>query len=235
MNNACVSHRPIPDQCIDAILDHLVSYRLSVFAAVERLPVFAASRPGHVKDALKECQRASLVGSAPLHHGARYWYLDTLGAEACGLCTARVGPLTEPAKIRALAVLRFCCLSDRPRYRLSAEDLADAVPGAARQGLSGNYYFDPEGPGRLGLVRVDAGRRGRWDRIVQSIRDDVQRHSYAPGFRQLVQAGRFEIAVLTVLHKKAARIYESLALRPHSIPVRVVAIPELLPLIASCR
>lgn len=223
------------DECIDAILDHLARYRLSIFAAVAKLPVFAAARPRQVKDALKECQRQSLIGSAPLHHGARYWYLDTLGAQACGLDGDRNGPLAESPKIRALAILRFCCLSDHPRHRLTVAELSRAFPKIARHGLPASYYFDPEGPGRLGMIRVDAGGRGRWDRVVQSVRADIDRHSCTPGFEPLVQAGRFEITVVTVVRKKAARIIESLALRPHPVPVRVVAIPELLPLVTSCH
>ena len=227
------SHKEtVPDELIDAVLDHIARYRLTVFPALQQLPVFAACGPRRIKNVLRECQRQSLIGSAPLHHGARYWYLDVLGAQACELPEERVGPLSEPAKIRALAMLRFCCLSDRPRRRLTPEELAAAFPVIAPAGLPSGYYFDPGGAGRLGLCRVDAGRSGRWDRVVESVRQDILQHLHRPGFRQFIQAGRFEITVLTVFRQKAKRIYESLLREAERLPLQVVALPELLPLIA---
>ena len=225
----------VSKEFVDAVLDHLARYRLSVFAAVERLPVFSPCNPRQIKDVLRDCQRQSLIDAAPLHHSARYWYLNSLGAQACGLDDERVGPLSEPAKIRALAMLRFCCLSDRPRRRLTSQELVRSFPGLERPGLPSGYYFDPAGSGRLGLVRIDAGRRGRWDRIVQSVREDINDHLHQPGFRQFIQAGRFEITVLTVFRQKARRIYESVLRHAQGVPVQVVALPELLPLITSCR
>jgi len=56
-----------------------------------------------------------------------------------------------------------------------------------------------------------------------------------PGFRQFIKARRFEITVLTVLPAKAQRIASVLNSLPQvkHVPVRVVAQPELLPLIHS--
>ena len=227
----------VPAELTEAVLNHVARYRLTVFAALERLPVFSARGPRQIKDVLRDCQRQSLVGSAPLHHGAKYWYLDAVGAERCGLAEQRIGPLSEPAKLRALALLRFCCLSDKPRHRLTADDLARNFPSLQRPGLPSGYYFDPAGSGRLGLARVDAARRGRWDRVLQSLRTDIDDHVRQPGFRQLIEAGRFEITVLTVFRQKARRIYEALAQvrDTRSVLLQVVALPELLPLIGSSR
>ena len=226
-----------PAQATEAVLNHLARYRLTVFAALERLPVFSAAGPRQIKNVLRDCQRQSLVGSAPLHHGAKYWYVDTAGAERCGLSELRIGPLSEPAKLRALALLRFCCLSDKPRHRLTPDDLSRHFPSLYRPGLPSGYYFDPAGSGRLGLARIDAGRRGRWDRVLQSLRADINDHVHKPGFQRFIEAGRFEITVLTVFRQKARRIHESLAqvADAHRIPLQVVALPELLPLIGSGR
>ncbi len=158
----------VPAELTEAVLNHVARYRLTVFAAIERLPVFSAMGPRQIKDVLRDCQRQSLVGSAPLYHGAKYWYLDAVGAERCGLAEQRIGPLSEPAKLRALALLRFCCLSDKPRHRLTPDDLARHFPSLYRPGLPSGYYFDPAGSGRLGLARIDAARRGRWDRVLQT-------------------------------------------------------------------
>lgn len=237
MPHALLETEPAHAQLARAVLSHIARYRLSIFAAIERLPEFAPHGLRHVKGTLRDCRRLGLLGSAPLHRGATYWYVDARGAEQCGLPEERIGPLSEPAKLRALAILRFCCLSDRPRQRLTSEELTRTFKCLARPGLPSGYYFDPAGAGRLGLIRVDAGRRGRWDRVVQSLRDDMEDHMQQPGFRQLVQAGRFEITVLTVFRQKARRIYDSLSNVRHGcpVPIEVVAIPELLPLVTTAH
>lgn len=224
-------------QLTGAVLSHIARYRLSIFSAIERLPEFSPYGLRQVKETLRDCRRHGLLGCAPLHHGAAYWYLDARGAAHCGVPEERVGPLSEPAKLRALAMLRFCCLSDRPRQRISAEELTHTFKCLARPGLPSGYYFDPAGSGRLGLARVDAARRGRWDRVVQSLREDMKDHMQQPGFRQLVQAGRFEITLLTIFRQKARRVYDSLSevRRGCPVPIEVVAIPELLPLVTSAR
>ena len=58
-----------PAELTEALLNHLARYRLTVFAALERLPEFSAAGLREIKNILRDCQRQSLVGSAPLHHG----------------------------------------------------------------------------------------------------------------------------------------------------------------------
>ncbi len=220
---------------IETLLAHVARYRLSVFAAISRLPEFAGIGPRRLRRLLDQCRGIGMLSSAALHHGARYWFLTENGAQHCGLDGTRSGPLSEGAKIRAYALLLFCCLSAQPKYRLTADDLSGRFAGLHRPGMRSTYYLDPAGPGCIGLARVDAGHRGRWDRIIASVREDIALHQRQPGFRPLIQARRFEITLLTVLPAKARRIANALISLPEvkHIPVHVVAQPELLPLIHS--
>ena len=226
-----------PDWQTEALLEHLARYRLTVFPALQQLPVFSRCRPREIKTLLKYSRKQELIQSAPLDQRYRYWYLDSLGAESRGLPPTRTGPLSEPAKIRAWAMLRFCCLSSRPRHLFMADELARSFPMLARVGQCHGYYFVPGSVGRIGLVRVDAGRRGCWDRVLQTVRQDIEQHTLRHGFRQLVRAARFEISVITTFPQKAKRIRDSLPTIPgtENIPVHVVAMPELLPLVESDR
>ena len=227
----------VSEAAIDAVLQHVARYRLTVFAAIEHLPIFADRHPSDIQRTLRECKRLSLLLNIPLHFAARCWQLTPDGASQCSLSANRGGPLCEAAKIRAFAILRFCCLSERPRHRLRDEDIEQDFPELYRHGLPTGYYFEPGDNARLGLARVDAGHRGRWDRVVESIREDIDDHCRHAGFRKLIGAGRFELTVLTVFKQKARRITETLArhVDAQRVPVQVVAIPELLPLITSIR
>ena len=220
---------------IEAILGQIVRYRLSTFAAMARLPEFNDESPRRLRRLLHHCRNAGLLSSAALHSGMRYWFLTQVGASHCGLNESRSGPLSETAKLRAFALLLFCCMSPRPRYRLTAAELSERFSVLHRPGMPGTYYLNPSKNGCIGLARVDAGHHGRWDRVVQSVRDDISLHMKLPGFRQLIAARRFEITVLTVLPAKAERTASVLKSLPEvkHVPVHVVAQPELLPLIHS--
>lgn len=237
----CAKKKKITDErdddqdAIEAILGHITRYRLSTFAVMSRLPHFAGESPRHLRRLLRDCREAGLVTSAALHSGSRYWLLTPAGATRCGLDESRSGPLSETAKLRAYALLLFCCLSDKPRHRLTANELSQQFSVLHRPGLPGTYYYDPTDKGSIGLARIDAGHQGRWDRVVQSVQDDISLHRKLPGFRQLIAAHRFEITVLTVLPAKAQRTVSVLKSLPEvkQVPVHVVAQPELLPLIHS--
>ncbi|MBN8625633.1 MAG: hypothetical protein J0M17_09100 [Planctomycetes bacterium] len=224
------------EKMVYQVVEQVARYRLSVFASLERLPAFLDYGPREVRQVVQECERRQLIGSALLHANLRYWHLLAAGAEAFRCSEERIGPLSEPAKLRAFALLRFCCLSDTSRHHLAPDELRQHFPDLARPGLPNAYYFDPSGVGRLGFARIDAGRRGRWDRTLQSVQADMREHLAQAGFRRLIHAGRFEITVLTVFRQKAQRIHEALAkqVRGPCVPVNVVALPELLPLVISC-
>jgi hypothetical protein len=182
-------------------------------------------------------KRRLCLASAPLVHGQSYWHLTAAAAVKLNLSEKQCGPLSETAKIRAYAILHFCCLGEKQRHRLSAAEISQHFPDFHRPGLPYGYYLDPQGLGRLGLIRVDAGHAGRWDRVIESVREDVSSHIRQESFRKLVNANRFEIALLTVMPQKAQRLAEALGSHPDSrrIPIQVVAIPKLLPIVTSMQ
>lgn len=225
---------PLPPEA-EALFQQLARNRLLTEEVIEQLPEFTQWRRRRIRSLLRSCRRQGLLLSPPLHHGQRYWCLSRRGAEHCGLAATRGGPLSEPAKLRAYALLRFCWCGERRRSRLTLEDLARTVPGLSRSGHPHGYYFDPADGGRIGLARLDAHRLGRWDRSIERLREDVSRFSRQPGFSRLIHAQRFEITLLTVLPEKAERIATALSEHPDArrLPIRCVALPELLPLVSG--
>ena len=216
------------------VLSRVARYRLTTADAIETLELPEPATHQQKHDALKHCARMGWVGSDWLIRGRRYWYLTGL-LEGYGTVAKRSGPLSEPAKLRAYAMLSFCCGLNPVRHKLTRIEMAKHFPELDRSGLPDRYYLNTENKGRLGLVRYDLGHHGRWDRVVDATRQDIRSHLSEPAIRSLISADRFEIAILTVLPQKAERLRTIFEQRSSSlrIPVGVYEFPQLLPLITS--
>lgn len=218
-----------------AVVDHIARYRLAIAASLRQLPELATGSPNEWRQCLRSLQADSIIESQWLHHGMPCWHLAENGAIRLGLSTDRSGPLSESAKLKAYAMLRFCCLGNRPRMRLTADDIRKHFTELCRIGMPQGYYVDLHGEGKLGLLRIDAGGRGRWDRVVHSVVEEVNQHRQQAGFSRLMHTHRFEFTIATVLPQKAQRIREAIQQKSelNNVALRIVAMPELLPLIAS--
>ena len=236
--NRTVSRKPqsIVSASHQALIDHVARYRITVREAVEH--AFAKSF-GATRRMFTQAVRDGHLDVAPLYRNRRYCHLTQLGANSVDTSASsddrpKHGPLSEPAKVRAYAMLVFCCLHDVPRERLTADDFQTHFPDLYRPGMSANYYIDTTGNRpRIGLLRVDFGGRGRWDRIISRVRRDIEAHYLAAGFRRLLARQSFEITVVTALPQKAGRIRQALAghCDARRVPIRVVAMPDLLHLV----
>ena len=216
------------------VLSHVARYRLTTTDAIETLELPEPATHQQKHDALKHCTLMGWLGSDWLIRGKRYWY-RTGSLEVPGITAKRSGPLSEPAKLRAYAMLSFCCGLNSDRHKLTRIEMAKHFPELDRSGLPDRYYLNTENKGRLGLVRYDLGHHGRWDRVVDATRQDIRSHLSEPAIRSLISADRFEIAILTVLPQKAERLRTIFEQRSSSlrIPVGVYEFPQLLPLITS--
>ncbi len=217
-----------------SLLEQIGRYRLTVLDGLDRLPLFGGMQAKQIRRLLWKMEHRRLVASASLYRGSTYWYLLPKGAAQLHLDASRIGILSEQAKFRAFALLTFCCRTDKPRVRLTPQELAAYLPDCQRVGLPSTYYYDASGIGQLGFVRVDAGHHGRWDRVVQTLREDISAHLRRTAWERLIKANRFEFTVLTVFPEKAERIRETVAQQAafRCARVQVIALPELFPLIA---
>ena len=230
-----VNAAPEEQTSLATLLQHIARYRLSTFEAMSRVLDADDGGQRNLRRLLEKAEDDEVIKSAVLHSGQRYWFLTSRGAERLGIDSSRSGSLSETAKIRAYAMLLFCCLSDAPRRRLLPSELNGNGVSLFQSGMPSTYCYDPSEKGRITLVRVDAGRNGRWDRIVQSVKEDREEHLGFPQFRPFIEARRFDIAILTVLSTKAERIISALKTDSGDevIPVRVIALKQLLPLVPS--
>jgi len=224
-----------------AVLAHVARYRMTVLPAVQQIPELHGLGKRRTAKLLGRLCHGGQLGHAPLYHNRRYFYPGP--RFQCAVPDdgqARIGhrpegPLSEPSKIRNYAILAHCCLGSALRERLTRADFRRHFPDFYRPGLPMNYYVDTSGPQpRMGVVRVDTGGVGRWDRVLAKCRHDLEAHFMHAAFRQLLQHGLFEMVVVTAMPQKARRLAESIQSwrDPRAPCIRVSAMPELVNLIA---
>ena len=227
------------------LLEHVARYRMTTLRAAAA-SAFRSTTPIPIaRQRLSDLVGAGLLGEAPIYRKQRYYYLmsrgvDLLtetGADQASSSESRpaYGPLSEQAKIRAYAMLAFCCLSGEKGGRLTRDQFEREMPNLYRPGMPMSYYVARRSDQTvLGFLRVDSGGHGRWDRVVRKVRQDIESHWQHSGFRALIQNETFEIAVVTAMPVKCERIRRALAdakkLRP--VPLRIVAVPKLIHLLS---
>jgi len=95
---------------------------------------------------------------------------------------------------------------------------------------SSHYYLDNDGETvRLGYIRVDHG--GPPDHVVRKCREDLEQRYEHQAFRELIDGGRFLIAVVTAREEKKHAIHEALGRHRWSIRFRIEVVSDLLHLI----
>lgn len=224
------------------VLDHVARYKMGVPESVARLPSLEGWTPGRVKNTLKRLRGEGYLKTAPLYGDRTYDHLTREGAEALdlpleGRDAERLGqPLAEVPKVRAYAVLAFCCLSTRARQRLTPDEFKQFFAEHDRPGLPLSYYADHEAK-KLGFVRVDTGGRGRWDRVVERVRTDVERHQESDAFRESIGSEGLEVTLVTATEQKAGRLRAAFAEGEAfaAVTILVHVVPELVDLIAPPR
>lgn len=225
------------------ILDHIRRYRIGLARFCYRALRMAHEdvTQGEIKHTLRYLrEEQGYLGSAPLFGSQRYddlspRYLQQDDIEDDGLGY----PLREDEKLAAYAMLRVCFDGDgAQRCKLTAgdfrehfPDLAESLDVAADPRRAARFYLAED---RLGLLRVDRGGHGRWDRIVSYCDRDLTRLAASPAFGELFAQGSFELTVVTATQQKAVRLRHALEDRPphEGVHVRVVVLSELLHILA---
>jgi hypothetical protein len=233
-----VTPRPDPER-LRLALGHVARYRLTTPEALKAVAALRLATTASALALLRTLTTEGLLGQAPLDRHGPYFYLTPKGGrEVIGSeLTHQSGPLSEPAKLRAFALLAFCRLIGVNRERLSADDLRRLVPGLDTGGMPSTFYAERSESRRvLGFARNDAGGTGRWDRILATLAADVRRFAGEPALRPLVRGGSFEVTLVTATREKAERLRACLtdAGEP-PIPVHFAAVPRLLALVGSIR
>ena len=192
-------------------------------------------------DLLDSLAAKGYLGQAPLYGNRRYYFLDDRAHQEFDLDKSDMGPLKEREKVYRYAMLRLCLESNPPRRPLTRSDfkyhfpqLFDARPrgrqnSRKQQPRFRSYYLAGS---RLGLLRVDFGGNGRYDRILAAVYRQFRTHQSMPPYAELITRDAFELAIVTAFRTKARRLMVDLANGTTDTPITVHAVPEMREFIA---
>jgi hypothetical protein len=155
-----------------------------------------------------------------------YYVLAPRGARLLKLKPKEPRPFTEQSLPGALAVAYYC--ATRGIKRFTAREFGMKFPELCRPGLRCSSYFLEETGGGLCLSSFLLDRGATARRLQGKIRNVIrQRYALKP-FASLIQAGRFQIVVLTGYQAKQKELQTDLAKRHRGpVKVRVEVVPEL--------
>lgn len=233
------------------ILEHVARYRLSTPEILYSL-FFEADlvAPNAVTKVTSRLVERDFLRRFDLYDSHHYFTLGKRGAKAVGVKPKRVGAgIGKQALHKELGVLYFCHCPHRLREQRERQKLdptyvfitwsrliqteidADYPELNHRDNDRSCYYVDSSQHGEMpGLIWVDGGGD------VEHVLRKVQHHLIAPrielpGLRERIGQGRFVISIATYLEEKRQQIQAAIPTLRTTIPFRVVAVPEIFPLL----
>ena len=115
-------------------------------------------------------------------------------------------PLRTPQLIERLAIHAFCCLADLPRRALLQHEFRHAFPQLSHDRIPAwPYYLESTPQGSvLCLIVVDTG--SQTGEQTRKIGRRLKHRMKVQAFRELANAGRFQVTILTTTGQRASEI-----------------------------
>jgi hypothetical protein len=163
--------------------------------------------------------------------GGRYFTFGERAAKELGCDAGR--PFGYQALVNRLGVLHFCAKLGVDVF--TSADFRASFPELAKRGMTASsYYIEPGEVRRLAFIHVDHGRTS--ERLVTKMRSRIAGRYRDPDFAELIQEGRFLIAIATPTEEKTRAVVRELEDRDCTpVRFRVETVPELLPLLVEGR
>lgn len=217
-----------------AILEHLRRYHLTTPEVLHRL-FFPGVGLNAVRKVTSRLIREKRISPAPLFEQRKYFVLTPREAERLGEHRSIGRKFEYQGLVNAIGLLSFCVTNAVQKF--TPREFAERFPELVIPGVrSGNYYLEPEETpegrkNRLGFIHVDYGATP--ETIVWKVRKIISRAYSLPAFSQVIQKGRFVLAIVAPTEAKVEEIKIALLAQPPSpVLFRIQAHPDLAELLS---
>lgn len=213
------------------LLEHVDRYHLSTPEILHRLFFADSDRNAVTKVTSRLCADEFLC-SHPLYGSNVYFTLGRRGAKSFGLAARRVGAIKPQPLYRDFGVLYFCCRGNVRREKLRFCDIQKEHSEIIGPGLDSSHYYIDQDAGTTRLAYIWVEGAGTTTHITNKIKQDIvgQRRGI-PKLRQLIDEGKFAVAIVTISEEKRAAIVDALQRLPTTVAFRVESVPELIHLL----
>lgn len=219
---------PPPSETQKKILFHVARYRLTVVEAVHRIFYPDKSRDAARKSLERLCAAGWLQSERV--RSRTFYYLTSKTCSLLGLPATRSDALGAQSLVESFAVLAFCCMHDRTRERLTADDFQTAFaefadePGIA---LAHQHYYYDRHQDNWYLARATVDTGGSVAAIKRKCRSIARHAANTPGLNQILSQKRFMVTVLTAEETKAMALATALESERTNVQYQVVYVPEI--------
>ena len=213
------------------IFDHLRRYRVTTPEVLHRL-FFSDSQPNAVTKVTTRLVKHGYLNSFELYKPRKYFIVGPKAAHIMGISLGRTKEPGPQALIHDYGTLEFCLGGEEVRERLLVREIQERNPEfLARHLESSRYYLDHHlETVRLGFIRVDFA--GELAHLMRKCRQDVDKRYEHQVFRELIDAKKFVIAIVTARKERKEDIHAALRRYEWPIQFRIEVVPNLVHLLA---
>ncbi len=216
-----------------AIVRHIYRYRLSTTAIILQ-QFFPGCYESSARNVIRRLIAQGWIGKAVFAGQQKYLLLDKRGILACRSDPRQRVQFSDFTVPGFFAVLYYCIRTGHER--LTQGDLRAIEPDFDHPSVWGAAHYVRQtdcGPS-LGCFRIDSGLSPR--RLVSRAETLVAKRYHLPKFRELIEAGHFNVTFLTAYPSMVEATRQEIAER-HRGPTAfyVELVPELAALLAVKR
>jgi hypothetical protein len=160
-----------------------------------------------------------------------YFTLSDKAALLFGVPEAAIAkPIPPRQMVNEYAVAAYCCLGEKPRQLLTADEIQEEHSLLWFDQLPCDRYYHDAGfrPELLGQIFVDDGAAPQ--AFLESCRQNLLTRAKRATVRKLIQGGGYRMTILTAIPEKAAVFKAGLKKLelPEGLRTEVVVIPNLI-------
>jgi hypothetical protein len=217
------------------ILQHLLRYKVASREMFHRA-LFTKVSLNAVTKVVTRLVANGWLNRHPFLVASCYFTLSDKAARLFGMPEAAIErPMPSRELIAEYAMGAYCCLGEKPRKRLTRDEIEQEYEHLYFADLDvEHYYLDANfRPELLGTVAIDEGSAPL--PLLESSRQNIAARSKRASFRKMVQGGGFRLSVLTAVPEKAAIFKAGLKKIdwPEGLRTEVVVVPGLMNAVAN--
>lgn len=207
---------PAPDLELsrdNQIVAHLLRQHITTLAVVEEL-YFPGLDYDTVRKVLRRLVNAKYLARYPLYANFDYFRLGKAAISRWGYPRTRAPSLGSQRLLYELGCLAFCCMGEAERLRLHASELVAIFPWFPESLTQWAYLYE-----NSVLVSLRVECRAFGVNVLEKLGAQLHDYQLNPNFRSLVQAQRFQFAVVTATEQQEVALNR--ALQSDGFPVTV--------------